>query len=615
MTSPVGVSAADADLGGRLALARAVAGAGDVYPYRGDGSNHLRPTRALTLEEAVAARKAYVVPMSPHALCVDLDGDEAADEVPLLAGVLAHAGFGSLVQTSGGQGRYHVFVSLVGLSEWGRDRVRKTLARRYGDKDVRTAGQRMRPPLTPHRVAPAHAVRLCEPRTVEDAVVALQAAATDASASQLAALVEGLPGPRPAVLRRIEGWDTAEEGYRSTALFRASMALANDGVTGPSQLAVLRRLGAWDKALGKPDPEAWAMKHVIARACRNVAERPRQSSEEARLAEVEGHIRAAASATGVVDGAMRRKVLHGLQSIAMVRGGGQFAMSIRELADAAGCSVGTASSHLSALRDGGWVERVGIAQRAGEANTYRLRLPPGVTAGEHYDVHPLYEGHVHDMSVVAATGHDAFRHGALAPTVATFLQLDVATPRRVADIASATGAHERTVFRHLAKLNEAGVVASHAGGHRLVADWALRLDDAALQLGTAGMGDEQRKRHVRERHNYLAYRIGHLVRASNHPINADAIMRELGIDPWTLMEVVGDVGEAHGLWVRGGRIVYSDPVQGAEPLPPVRIDGRGAKSEATGEEPGKPDGSSAATTSPETVDCDQAADDAHGAVA
>lgn len=136
-----------------------------------------------------------------------------------------------------------------------------------------------------------------------------------------------------------------------------------------------------------------------------------------------------------------------------------------------------------------------------------LRVHPGtqgVCAGQSCSEsvsQPCVSQDRHTAGTPLTVRHDAWRHRALGGSAHLAWQLLGDGPRAARELGALMGYRRRTtVYRHLARLEAAGLAERCAAGWRRTAgDPARLLDAVAVEHGTAGAADRQRQEHARER--------------------------------------------------------------------------------------------------------------------
>lgn len=180
-------------------------------------------------------------------------------------------------------------------------------------------------------------------------------------------------------------------------------------------------------------------------------------------------------------------------------------LSVREVAEQAGCAAGTAHAALRYLQAGPIGRRVLYRDQAAHwhdgvqrAATYtldlsRLALPDDAAEVEHPGVQP---------EVSRLHGHDAWRHGGLGASAhAVWQVLCEQDGLPVADVATLAGKGRNWTGRLLHRLALHGLAVRRGDvwTRCSVEQAAERLDVAAQHVGTAGKAEQQRARHAEQR--------------------------------------------------------------------------------------------------------------------
>jgi predicted ArsR family transcriptional regulator len=169
-------------------------------------------------------------------------------------------------------------------------------------------------------------------------------------------------------------------------------------------------------------------------------------------------------------------------------------MSVRTLAETVGCSSSTASMSLRRMTAAGWLAFK--AKTDGDHPAlYALTVPSEATrTPSHID--PV--GEVFDL-LHSHPGHDVWRWQGLGKGPHRVYDAITQKISAAAEIASVLGISTRAVYQHLRTLREAGLVASVRG---LWYPTDRALEAVASELGVAGLGVAQRRRHAQQRDGY-----------------------------------------------------------------------------------------------------------------
>lgn len=193
--------------------------------------------------------------------------------------------------------------------------------------------------------------------------------------------------------------------------------------------------------------------------------------------------------------AKKHAVYEALLTAAWRRCSPSFVLSMRTLADRAGCSEKTAHKWGHSLAEDGWV----ALDATQDGTRWGLLVPEAHRESAPHPTNPPYH-------CVTAMSADAFAAGALASCWATFaFLLSCRKPVGVADIARETTRPVSTVRRHLNALCDAGLASSVGGAWVPVEGWEGELDRVAERFGTAGIGRRRRERHCNERERWQTH--------------------------------------------------------------------------------------------------------------
>jgi hypothetical protein len=185
-------------------------------------------------------------------------------------------------------------------------------------------------------------------------------------------------------------------------------------------------------------------------------------------------------------------------------------LSVRDVAERAGCGVATAHAALRYLQVGPAGARVLYREQAARWNggdaraacyeldlTHRA-LPDDAPDVEHAGV---------QVGVARLQSHDAWRHGGLGPSaLAVWLVLQEHDGLPVADVAALAGRRVNWTGRLLRRLSLHGLAVRRGDTWTrcTLADAPRRLDVAARHVGTVGRAEAQRQRHQAEREAHSA---------------------------------------------------------------------------------------------------------------
>jgi hypothetical protein len=162
-----------------------------------DSGNACAGFATMSPERAARHAGAYSVILKPHLMALDCDHEDGIERMRDVLNDLDLFGMSAVLLASGGEGRAHLWVSVV------EDDVRivQALAEKHG-ADLRHTSNRMRPPMSPHRSG-ATSMRLLVPECVEEAVERLKP--------------RGTPPDWPSIKKAAEAEKTCRENRRTGA--------------------------------------------------------------------------------------------------------------------------------------------------------------------------------------------------------------------------------------------------------------------------------------------------------------------------------------------------------------------------------------------------------------
>lgn len=451
------------------------------------------------IAELVRDRSAFAVDVDVDVVALDADSPGAGLILEDFAELVRQHDAEPVVVASGRPGHRHMFARIPDPFR----RAELVRAAKELGLDVRRT---IRPPLGPHRLGlevhlvtpttPAEAVRaLSSPRPVrlED----VRRLGHRAARALIEGHAERADRSRSGTVRSV-ALGAANAGWSAEHLYRALMIPTHRGGARVQELA--DRAGS--------DAARRYVRGELDRARQYVRAHPLIHDRGAALERI-ADIRAAADSRPEcwhgMGGSTDRAVLEALLELGTISGNvTDLGASVRTLAERAGIGLGTASRALRRLEAAGWVR----ARRRGGAHgpgLYELSRPPdgGGT------VLSALRGVCRDCSTSvrgALYAHDAFRWRALGKTAAAYLDALCAHPRTVAELGEAFAVTERTVRRHLAHLEAAGLAVRTGGGWVRADDALDRLDGLAVELGTAGALELARARHALNRAGYAGRR-------------------------------------------------------------------------------------------------------------
>lgn len=172
--------------------------------------------------------------------------------------------------------------------------------------------------------------------------------------------------------------------------------------------------------------------------------------------------------------------------------------SARELAEMAGVCWQTAANANSRLVDTGLLELTKEATPS-FSHVWRLLIPPDLDSASCIIRHSI---NYNVMECQTMHTHDAFRWQGLNKTGSdVWAVLQAMEEATVADLAKMTGRHRTTVKRKLELMFKVGMV-EPLGDEVWRGVVGADLDQVAVELGTSGIGERQRARHVRDRRRH-----------------------------------------------------------------------------------------------------------------
>jgi hypothetical protein len=489
--------AVDAETVERLALALAKPGSDAMLIDEGNLSAGRMP-----IPEAARSGRPFAVELRDDVVGLDVDEREAVHWVTnSLIGNLESRNISTVVANSGVPGHLHVFAPV-------RDSHLKQeieVAARFAGCDVR-AGQRIRPPLSPHRQG--FPVSLVTPANAAQALAAL----ASTGEPRRAAIGERRLSERILALLR-DGDLEARYDSRSEVIQAIALAAVNANRSETWLAKVLlnanNRGGEKVQELARTKGER-AARRYIARVFRNgyefFAGRPpfrSRADADGSIDVFEQGVDADAARWKGRAGATDRAVEQAHITIMRRCGAIEHGAGVREVATLAGISsLSTVSEAHRRLERDGYLRRVDQATR-GRAARYVAELPrsPSRTV--------CSSRALGDCSF-KELGADAFRwrDGLGKATGRAWCALD---GRTAAELAVALELKERSVRKHLRRLAMYQLAERGADGR-----WRQlnHLDAAAALLGVAGERDRQRAQYEEEREAYRQRRLRHTGRVA-----------------------------------------------------------------------------------------------------
>jgi DNA-binding transcriptional ArsR family regulator len=401
----------------------------------------------------------------------------------------------AVLWNSGAKGHLHLLARISDPTL----KARIEAAARLHGCDVR-AGQRIRPPLSPHRLG--YRVSLIHPKTAAEAVTALAPARERQRPSQSPAINsrrKSLSGRMFALLR--EGDREGKYPSRSEVIQALALAAVNAGLSEAWLVKVL--LDGRNRAGEKirqilADRGIRAVRQYIHRSYEKAQARfvqippfRNRSDVLATIDEIE-HAADAMTWRGRA-GATDLAVLQAHMIIARRVCRLKYGAAVREVAELSGvASFGTVSVSHRRLVRGGWLVVLQASTR--EAPTrYLLRLPKGSQP----NTHPTGGGVRLNVRLTSALtpAAEAWRWGALG--LAKWKMWRALGGQTVRQLSEQMRIRQRAVRAHLSCLTAWGLAERDSGGrwHRIEGD----LGRIAKALGTAGEASRQHQRHRRDR--------------------------------------------------------------------------------------------------------------------
>lgn len=568
-----------------------------------------------SLETLQAEGCAYAVPLAPGLLALDLDHSNGALSalVDALEGAAVVCESGGTVAQPAAPGesalpRLHVILRAT-PSEGDVQALRGLgVTVRVGDGGP-PGGRMLRPPTAPHRhgltcstVRGTHSAALARlegPDRTPDLTRAVRAALAHGDAAQPppASPWAGHRGLREGHTRAVRATDGPEDtrgessapavpdgpqqaadehpdgvlpewlreyaaqphSHRRTALYRIVCWALDHGWTVGGTVAALESTALWGHYVGRAARSAvpaheQASRHV-AGILRDRGRQPAVSGADLAALDRMGDA-VAAHPWATVPGRPRGGTLQSaaVAIVAIARRAGRWTglhVAVRDLAERAGVSRGTAQRAMDALHADGLLH----LERAASGTAAAVwALDPW---------HPaLRATHATPAAPEAAAGpqHDGWRHGGLGhaarrvwAALATLGGTQTATP-----IAALLGySHPSTARQHLRRLRDAGLVTQGPDGWAVADGTAAALDRAAESMGTAGRGAAVRAEHRRQRDGWAA-------------LVAERQRREAeDRAAWESMRAHGGESQPHGTpWVPPSDGEASAQPDGPPPLPP-----------------------------------------------
>lgn len=293
---------------------------------------------------------------------------------------------------------------------------------------------------------------------------------------------------------------------RSATAWACALGVANSGWEFAEFLALCmdRHMRGLDHLRRERAGSGFRRRHDVAAAARRmwrravsfVARNPARSPLDIEVERVIAAVKSADGAWGGQGGPSCRAALDALLTLARRYGRVVVGASVRQIAELAGLSRSAASTALHRLQMKGWVQRVAAAVGP-LATEYRLTVPDGLGRQHSLDAR-LAPTPLHVRSHDVGTHEGLGRHAAL---LADLIVDGVGTTR---ELTTVTGMDRRTVVRHLARLEQLGLVVEGAAGWRSVVRRAADsvLGQVARQLRVAGLVRRRAGMHEEERREF-----------------------------------------------------------------------------------------------------------------
>jgi hypothetical protein len=437
----------------------------------------------------------FAVELSDHFVGLDIDKSEAAQWVTdFLISELRRRQIAPVVQNSGTPGHLHLFAR---VADAGLKREIEAAARLFGC--VVRVGQRIRPPLSPHRLG-LHVSLITPPRVIE-AVQALTPA--DEQKELAGKKMRGASGRMFSLLR--DGDCDGRYQSRSEVVQALATMAVNQGYSQEWLLKVLlnpsNRAGEKIQRMGETEARRYvAQSYLKARAF--VANHPAFGDRGGAAAAIVEEIDRATdivlrSAGPGQAGATDYSVLAAHLAVARRVGSLTYGASDREIAELAGLSRPTVTlSHRRLTEKGEFLKRIKRpAIGAATASQWRIRLPAGSVLG---DTSPTLMGGVRPTGKADHTPAlicGAEERGSASQSTASGRSSRRRRPRPSSQPLWASKCAASGITSGCLRTSVFATRDVDGKWHRCDVD----LDAVANRLGVAGEGARQRARHARER--------------------------------------------------------------------------------------------------------------------
>lgn len=480
-----------------------------------DAGNDSGRMRKWTAEKAARCEGAYCVQPKPHLLPLDFDGTDGMVRALDCAAGLREIGLRPVVLASGGDGTAHVWVSVNAENIEDAERVAARFPNTKGKVKGKVSryGQRMRPPLSPHREGGQ--MRLIEPQNTEDALAWLEPTGEVPKAS-LCKDRTGVPeappiSEHPPVLsfphelqRRELLARKVERGFRSEHVMSVAGFYVRHGFAEEHFIndVLDHPKGAGAKVYGD---------HRDVRGRRQYLHRTWVKALEGTDVRVEHEPGALAAIEQMRQESVgfewrpRENTLVSLHAIierAAMHGRTVLSISQRELAEWAGVGTMTAGRHLVRLIECGWLVRVASATVV-SGTQYRL-VNPTLRNGTQSDTPPSPPMGCVRMYHFIGCLDALWAKGSMKKTL---LQIEGAEPMTTSELAERCGRSYESMRQSLKRLEAWGLVEQAEGGTWRVTLDENRLTEIAETRQTVGRVARLKAEHARQREGWIDHNV------------------------------------------------------------------------------------------------------------